>query len=44
MIYEQLRHEKQVADMLGLSESEIEDHFSGNAMRFFAQVRANRKA
>ena len=43
VIYEQLRHEKQVADMLGLSKNEIEDHFFGNATRFFAQVRANRK-
>lgn len=43
VIYEQLRQEKQVADMLELSKAEIEDHFSGNARRFIAQVRADRK-
>lgn len=43
VIYEQLRQEKQVADMLGLTDQEIEDHFSGNARRFLAQVRASRK-
>ena len=43
VIYEQLRQEKQVAEMLGLSRFEIENHFSGNAKRFVAQVRANRK-
>ena len=39
VIYEQLRQEKQVADMLGLTPQEIEDHFSGNARRFLRQVR-----
>jgi hypothetical protein len=40
--YEQLRQERQVADMLGLSKQEIEDHFSGNARRFIAQMRAGK--
>ncbi|MBT5875701.1 MAG: hypothetical protein HOH43_19915, partial [Candidatus Latescibacteria bacterium] len=40
---EQLRQEKQVADMLGLTEQEIEDHFSGNARRFIASVRSERE-
>ena len=43
VVYEQLRQEKQVADMLGLTEQEIEDHFSGNARRFIASVRSERK-
>ncbi len=43
VIYEQLRQERQVADMLGLSRQEIEDHFSGNARRFMAQVRQAQK-
>ena len=30
IIYEQLRQERQVAEMLGLTQDEIEDHFSGN--------------
>jgi glutamate-1-semialdehyde 2,1-aminomutase len=42
VIYEQLRQERQVAAMLGLSREEIEDHFSGNARRFIAQVRVAR--
>jgi hypothetical protein len=42
VIYEQLRQERQVADMLGLTQEEIEDHFSANAERFIAQVRASR--
>lgn len=41
VIYEQLRQERQVADMLGLSGQEIEDHFSGNARRFLMQIRLN---
>ena len=40
--YEQLRQERQVADMLGLTQEEIDDHFFGNAKRFIAQIRANR--
>ena len=40
VIYEQLRQEKQVADMLGLTRDEIEDHFSGNGRRFIAKIRA----
>jgi len=39
VIYEQLRQEKQVADMLGLTDSEIDDHFSGNAQRLLADLR-----
>jgi len=39
VIYEQLRQERQVADMLGLTPSEIEDHFAGNARRFIEQMR-----
>ena len=42
VIYEQLRQERQVADMLGLTQAEIQDHFSANAERFIAQVRASR--
>jgi len=42
VIYEQLRQERQVADMLGLTKDEIEDHFAGNARRFIAQIRAAR--
>ena len=42
VIYEQLRQERQVADMLGLTRDEIEDHFVGNARRFIAQIRAAR--
>ena len=38
--HEQLRQEKQVADMLGLSAAEIEDHFHGNARRFITQMRS----
>ena len=43
VIYEQLRQERQVADMLGLTQAEIEDHFSGNAIRFIKQVRTERE-
>ena len=39
VIYEQLRQEKQVAEMLGLTGQEIQDHFSGNAKNFLANVR-----
>ena len=42
VIYEQLRQEKQVADMLGLTSGEIEDHFSGNGKRFIARIRSGR--
>ena len=42
VIYEQLRQERQVADILGLTEDEIEDHFAGNARRFLAQMRQGR--
>ncbi len=41
VIYEQLRQERQVADMLGLTHQEIEDHFSGNAIRFIDSIRRN---
>ena len=40
--YEQLRQEKQVADILGLTQQEIEDHFAGNARRFIAQMRSGK--
>ena len=39
VIYEQLRQEKQVADILGLSQGDIEDHFCGNGRRFIEQIR-----
>ena len=39
VIYEQLRQERQVADILGLTSEEIENHFSGNARRFLALLR-----
>ena len=39
VIYEQLRQERQVAEMLGLTGQEIEDHFSGNAQRFIQKIR-----
>lgn len=42
VIYEQLRQERQVAEMLELTPGEIEDHFSGNAKRFLAQMRSSR--
>ena len=38
VIYEQLRQERQAADMLGLTQSEIEDHFRGNAERLFREL------
>lgn len=43
VIYEQLRQERQVADILGLTRQEIEEHFSGNAMRFMEMVHAGRE-
>ena len=43
VIYEQLRQECQVADMLGLTPDEIEDHFSGNARRFIEMVRGQQQ-
>ena len=33
----------QVAEMLGLTAGEIEDHFSGNAKRFLSEVRARQQ-
>ena len=42
VIYEQLRQERQVADILGLTRDEIDDHFAGNARRFIARVREGR--
>ena len=41
-IYEQLRQERQVAEMLGLTQDEIEDHFSGNGRRFIEMIRDRR--
>ena len=43
VIYEQLRQQRQAADMLGLSRGEIEDLFSGNAQRFVRQCRQRRE-
>ena len=43
VIYEQLRQERQVADMLGLSRQEVEDHFAGNARRFIEKMRRGGK-
>ena len=40
--YEQLRQQRQVADMLELSKEEIENLFSGNARRFITQMRAGK--
>jgi predicted TIM-barrel fold metal-dependent hydrolase len=42
VIYEQLKQECQVADMLGLTPGEIEDHFSGNGRRFIEMIREGR--
>lgn len=42
VVYEQLRQERQVAQMLGLTRAEIEDHFAGNARRLIALVRSLR--
>ena len=42
VIYEQLRQHRQVADMLEFTQAEIEDFFSGNAVRFIQQMRAGR--
>jgi len=39
VVYEQLRQERQAAQMLGLTRTEIEDHFAGNAQRLIALVR-----
>ena len=39
VIYEQLRQERQVAEMLQLTPAEVEDHFAGNAQRFLAMMR-----
>ena len=43
VIYEQLRQERQVADMLALSRREVEDHFAGNARRFIEKMRREGK-
>ena len=43
VIYEQLRQERQVADMLDLTPGEIEDHFCGNAERFIEMVRGQQQ-
>jgi len=43
VIYEQLRQERQVAEMLGLTEGEIEDHFFGNGRRFIQMIRSGRQ-
>jgi len=42
VIYEQLRQEKQVADMLNLTQAEIEAHFSGNGARLLELLRVER--
>ena len=42
VVYEQLRQERRVAQMLGLTRAEIEDHFAGNAQRLIALVRSLR--
>lgn len=42
VIYEQLRQEKQVADMLGLTRAEVEAHFSGNGARLLELLRGER--
>ena len=39
VIYEQLRQERQVAEMLALTRQEIEDHFSGNAIRLIQMIK-----
>ncbi|MEE3336464.1 MAG: amidohydrolase family protein [Candidatus Latescibacterota bacterium] len=44
VIYEQLRQERQVADMLDLTPDEIEDHFSRNAQRFLSMMRECRSS
>ena len=44
VVYEQLRQTRRVAEMLGLTRREIEDHFSGNGIRFIETARALRKA
>ncbi|MEE2657124.1 MAG: amidohydrolase family protein [Candidatus Latescibacterota bacterium] len=43
VIYEQLRQERQVADILGLTKDEVENHFAGNARRFISQMRAQQR-
>lgn len=42
VVYEQLRQERHAAEMLGLTRSEIEDHFAGNARRLIEKVRTHR--
>ncbi len=44
VIYEQLRLEQQVANILGLTQEEIEDNFSGNAVRFIEEMRSERSS
>ena len=43
VVYEQLRQERQAAQMLGLTRAEIEDHFAGNAQRLIALVHSLRR-
>ncbi|MFH1569618.1 MAG: amidohydrolase family protein, partial [Gemmatimonadota bacterium] len=40
VVYEQLRQERQVADMLGLTRDEVAAHFAGNGARLLARLRA----
>lgn len=40
VIYEQLRMQRQAADMLGLSDTEVKDLFWGNAMRLIHKLEA----
>jgi len=39
VVYEQLRQERQVADMLGLTTAEVAAHFCGNGARLLAELR-----
>ena len=39
VIYEQLKQERQVTEMLELTTDGIEAHFAGNAKRFLAKMR-----
>lgn len=42
VVYEQLRQQRQVADMLGLTTAEVEAHFGGNGARLLMLLRRNR--
>ena len=44
VIYEQLRQQRQAADMVGMTREEIADLFSGNAQRFIEATRASRRS